>query len=84
MEIIKTSFTFHEGEIENYNIITEDAKLLLVMHEVKAILRPAIELNRLSGKIILTILNTRIRLSYENIIPYEFTPVLMDLITSAN
>ncbi len=84
MEIIKTSFAFLEGEISKYNLLSEDAGVLAVMQEVNTILRPTIERNKLSGKVILTILNDRLRVSYENIIPFEFTPVLMQLINGAN
>ncbi len=84
MEIIKSSFAFLEGEISNYNQPSEDQGILAVMQEVNAILRPTIEQNKLSGKVILTILTDRLRVSYENIMPFEFAPVLMQLINSAS
>ncbi len=84
MEIIKTSFAFLEGKISNYNLHSEDAGVLAVMQEVNAILRPTIEQNKLSGKVILTVLTDRLRISYENIMPFEFTPVLMQIINSTN
>jgi hypothetical protein len=84
MEILKTSFVFLEGEISNYNLLSEDPGVLAVMHEVNAILRPTIEQNKLSGKVILTILTDRLCISYENIMPFEFTPVLMQIINSTN
>ena len=84
MEIIKTTLAFFEGEISNDVLPNGDTGLLAVMHEVDSILRPTIEQNKLSGKVILTILSDRLRVSYENIMPFEFTPVLMRLINSAN
>ncbi|HEV3223788.1 MAG TPA: hypothetical protein VGZ90_12960 [Puia sp.] len=82
MENIKTTIVLDEGEILNYNLSSNDPGAISIVQGVDTVLRPTIQQNKLSGKIILTILNDRVHIAYENIIPVEFTPVLMDLITA--
>ena len=80
MEILKTSFEFVDGKISDYNKIIVDEGVLALMLEVETILRPTIEQNNLSGKIVLTIFSDRANLEYFNIIPAKFALVLMEQI----
>jgi hypothetical protein len=84
MENIKSSFAFDKGDIINYNLANGDPGALALMHKVKAIFRPTIEQNKLSGKVELTFLSDRVHIGYENIEPFEFTGTLMELISSGN
>jgi hypothetical protein len=84
MENIKTSFIFNEGNILNYNVSSEDPEVLSIMQDVDTILRPTIQQKKLSGKIILNILNDRMRIGYENIKPVAFTSILMQLIATSD
>ncbi len=79
-----TSFFFEEGEIFNDNYRSWNPQENSAIYMLEKILRPAIEQNKLSGKIELTVLCELARISYLNVEPLEFVPALMDLIRDAD
>jgi hypothetical protein len=84
IEKTPTSFFFEEGEIFNDNLSSRRLQDSSGIYLIEKILRPAIEQNKLSGKIELTILSNKARIVYVNVKPFEAVPVLMDLIRAAD
>jgi hypothetical protein len=81
---INTSFVFNEGKILNYKVSSLDPEVHSTMKEVDEILRPVIQHYKLSGKIVLNILNGRMHIGYENIKPVKYTSILMQLIKASS
>jgi hypothetical protein len=82
--IIKTSFVFNEGNIPNYKVSGLDPEVHSTVKEVDEILRPVIQHYKLSGKIVINILNSRMHIGYENIKPVKYTSILMQLIKASS
>ena len=81
---IKTSFVFNEGNILNCKVSGLDPEVHSTVKEVDEILRPVIQHYKLSGKIVINILNGRMHIGYENIKPVKYTSILMQLIKASS
>jgi hypothetical protein len=81
---INTSFVFNEGKILNYKVSSLDLQVHSTVKVVDEILRPVIQHYKLSGKIILIILNGRANIGYENVKPVKYTSILMQLIKASS
>jgi hypothetical protein len=84
MENFRTTFKFEDGKLFDYDRYMEDRGVLLIMQEIETVLRPAIEQNKLSGEIALTIFDDHVRIEYINIVPNEFTAILKELIIQSD
>jgi hypothetical protein len=81
---INTSFVFNEGKILNYKVSCLDLEVHSTAKAVDEILRPVIQHYKLSGKIILIILNGRTYIGYENVKPVKYISILMQLIKASS
>ena len=79
MENIKTSYIFEEGTVRGFDIKSRDRYVLAAMDIIESTVRSAIEENKISGRMELTITNGRIHLAYVGIQPFKFAATLIKL-----